>query len=311
MDAFEFAQAVAQTFGVEPRRHGREFRVPCPVHEIVGMHNPSLAVWEKGPRVHFKCMTGCHNNTVRAALKSRGVAVPGGGRMTSAQMHAAAVANEERRVAALTRARECLVDAKPLALGVPVWAYLDARRLSGIVEHYRTMGKTTLFASDDPLHPGSPALLGVILNLSDLKREQYPVKGIQTLSLLPDGSPRLAAGKKLRSISGQSKGFGVPFGIPSPHLLVAEGIESMLAGMELLDVSFGVAVLSASNMPFLAIPEWVTKVTIVEDYDDAGMIAASDLMRELDKIGGIRIEIEHWVGPPGWDAADELVKRRS
>jgi hypothetical protein len=85
----------------------------------------------------------------------------------------------------------------------------------------------------------------------------------------------------------------------------------MLAGMELLDVSFGVAVLSASNMPFLAVPEWVSEVTIAADNDRPGIEAAWQLKGELIPFE-IDAQVEMWgASGSGWDAADELMKRRS
>jgi hypothetical protein len=134
------------------------------------------------------------------------------------------------------------------------------------------------------------------------------VVGLSLLSLYGDGVPRLAegTGKKFRSVLGQQAGAGVPYGKPGPHLLVAEGLESMLAARQLLKIDFGIATLAAPNMRVLAVPEFVRRVTIAADNDTPGLEAAADLKNELGHLG-LPVDIKVWGEPKsGWDAADEL-----
>lgn len=312
-----FAREVAETFGVRPRRHGREWRVPCALHEADGKgHNPSLAIWDRAPGVvRWKCMTGCPRDAVRAALKARGVVVPGQGGATAEQQLAAARAKEEGRVQALLKARDAYQTSTDVKAGDPVDRYLKGRG----IDLATIPGMSSIRTAVCPVH-GGPALLGMIVDLTSLPPNALlhrllevpaPAKratGIMTLSLNEDGTPRLIDGKKFRSIAGTQKGFGVPFGVPGPHLVVAEGVETMLSAMILLEVPFGVAVLSASNMATLAVPEWVEEVIIAEDCDDPGRAAADATLRAMEPF--FRVRIEGWRGPDGWDANDELMKRK-
>lgn len=316
--AESFATEVAQTFGVRPRRHGREWRAPCPVHEADGgRHNPSLACWDRAPGVvRFKCMTGCDKAAVRAELRRRGVQVPGQGGMSAEQQLAAAKAKEAGRVAALQKARDSFRESGDVKVDDPVDRYLKGRG----IDLGALSGMSTIRTAVCPIH-GGPALLGLIVDLTSLTPNgllhrllEVPAPapratGIMTLSLNEDGTPRLVDDKKFRSIAGTQKGFGVPFGVPGPRLVVAEGVETMLSAMILLDVPFGVAVLSAGNMPFLAVPEWVEKVTVAMDNDAPGRAAAQALREALDACG-VPSGAMGWEGPDGWDANDELMKRR-
>ena len=303
MTAEEFATQIAATFGATPARVGREYRVFCPHHEADGgVHKPSLAVWDKGSgRCAWKCMTGCSKETVKAALKARGVSVPGSGPLTTEQMLANALANEARRVDSLKRAWEAYSVSVPVAEGDVVDVYLKSRG----IDVTRMPGAGTIRTSLQD------AMVGLILDLTTLRDETPKAKGVMTLALNTDGTPWLSPdGRKLRSIVGTQRGYGVPYGVPGPHLVVAEGVETMLSAMILLEVPFGVATLSAANMASLIVPEWVRQVTIAEDNDEAGQSAADATLRSLE--GLVRVEIQTWGAwrGEGWDANDELMARK-
>lgn len=303
------ARQIADTFGTKPSRQGREWRCHCPVHEADGgRHKPSLAIWatsEKGYAV--KCMTGCDKSLVWAALRQRGIqgAQRGGTSVEDQAKHRAW--REQHRVEQLQKVQELLMDAKAVEDGSPTWHYLTSR---GLDTSYATNAIPTMFDVEDPLFPGSPAFAAVIADPTTMDAERPRVVGATILSLLPGGKPRIGitSNKKLRSIIGNSKGFGVPYGHPGSTLVVAEGVESMLAARQLLDIPFGIATLAAPNMPFLAVPEWVSEVVIAADNDTPGMEAAASLATDLG-LAGIRVSIERWgaVGS-GWDAADELAQ---
>lgn len=316
MTAEEFAEQVAATFNTRPRRHGRELRVPCSLHEADGgVHRPSMAVWDKGGgRFAFRCLTGCSQAALKDALKARGVAVPRNGPRTTEQQLAAAKANEERRVGSLQRAKASLLAAEHIQVDDPVDAYLQSR---GISIHGRNDFLTVLKAPDPEIVTTGLAgerfaLLGLICDLSTLRQKPIRSTGIMTLSLNNDGTPRLVDGKKFRSIVGTQAGFGVPFGKIGPHMVVAEGLETAISALELLGGDFCVATLSASNMPNLAIPEWVRKVTIVEDNDGAGVAAAAALEKSVEEF--FEVETVRYGGPDdmgtGFDANDELMRRK-
>jgi len=302
--AENFAHAIAATFGTQPQRHGREWRCFCPVHEADGgVHRPSLAVWDRPSGYGFKCMTGCSRETIRAELAARGVTVEGGGSKDPRERAMARLKDEERRHLSLLTAQEIILNAHVPARGGPVETYLRSRHLK-------------VYDSLELVLEGEEGLVGTICDLTSLTYPwnydaQIRVTGCSVLSLNKDGTPRLKDGKKFRSIVGTSRGYGVPFGKPGRTLLVAEGIETMIAGMELLDVGFGVAVLSASNMANLAVPEWVDTVVIAQDNDQAGVQAGMSLGFELVRVG-IHVRCETWgEHGSGWDAADELMRRKN
>lgn len=302
MPAEEFATQIAATFGTQPKRVGQEYRVFCPSHEADGgMHKPSLAIWDKGGgRCAWKCMTGCSKETVKAALKARGIKTPGAGPVTTEQMLATAQADAARHLDSLRKAQHSYLNSTDIKPGDPVDVYLKSRA----IDISTIPGMSTLRTS---IEDDEAFLVGVIADLTTLRDDSRKAKGITTLSLNLDGTPRLAPdGKKYRSIVGTQKGFGVPFGVPGPHLVVAEGIETMLSAMLLLKIPFGVAVLSSANMASLAVPSWVERVTIAADADEPGCTAAAGLFAELHGTG-VRTNIAGWgEAGSGWDANDEL-----
>lgn len=305
--AQDFAERVAATYGERPHHHGRELRVRCPCHEAEGFHKPSLAIWLGGDgHPKLKCMTGCPREAVRAALRARGVPVSGPAAISVEDAFAARQAREARRVEQLTIARDIILKSRGVLEHDPAARYLKARHL----DVPTTGDMFTLRVGDDPVHKSCPALIGVICDLSTIKDGHAQATGMQSLSLMQDGTPRLGPdGKKFRSIMGTQSGFAVPLGKPGPNLVVGEGIESTLAAMKLLDIGFGAAVLSASNMAPLVIPEWVRKIVIAADNDPAGIAAAQALQKSVK--GLVLINYFVWgAAGSGWDAADEWAKKQ-
>lgn len=307
MTAEELATRLASTYEATPRRVGQEYRVFCPVHEADGGdHKPSLAIWDRGNnRVAWKCMTGCDKSAVRAGIVARGVSLPSAGPQTTEQMMANAAANERRRLESLTKAWEAYNTSFDVKAGDVVDTYLRSRAID--ITKIPSMG--TIRCS-----PDTNTMVGLIVDLTTLTDATPKAKGVMTLALNADGTPwKDPEGRKLRSIAGTQKGFGVPFGVPGPHLVVAEGVESMLAAMILLNIPFGVATLSAANMPPLAIPEWVRRVTIAQDQDAPG-IAAGYALRDTLNLCGVPARARNWGAgegvPEGWDANDQLMKNQ-
>jgi hypothetical protein len=306
--ARDFAERVASSFGTTPRRHGREFRAPCPVHEADGSnHTPSFAVWDKpGGGVAWKCMTGCASNAIRSALKARGVPVSSGAAVSIEELYAQRHSAEGRRLDQLQKAADIVLGNSAFAsLDTPAHTYLQSR---GLGEWCRL---PTIRAAFDP-GTKSAALAAVICDLSSLRRPQLRTLGVSMLYLNNDGTPKMVGGKKFRSILGTSKGFGVPLvDGGSDTLVVGEGVESTLAAMTLLGRLQGCAVLSAANLPFLIVPEWVRRVTIAADNDAAGIKGAEALYAGMRAVG-VACEIVKWGDAgSGWDACDELKKRKN
>jgi hypothetical protein len=123
--------------------------------------------------------------------------------------------------------------------------------------------------------------------------------------------PAGAKPKKHRQVIGLQRGFGVPWGIPGPEVVVAEGVETMIAACQLTGVPFGIACLAAANMPAMAISDRIKSVTVVPDNDTPGKEAAAALKQELEWCG-THCDIYQWPEdrPRGWDANDEINRDR-
>lgn len=307
MDAKTYAERVASIWSKKPRRHGREFRVPCPVHEgDGGQHTPSLAIWDV-PSGGFamKCMTGCPGAAIRRELVRWGVSSPTS-RRTTAEALAMRAAIEAARVEKLTRAVDLWEDSVPVADGDAVAKYLASRGLWPLPDGCRDQ----IMTATDSIYAGFPALLGCVVDPMTLCDEQVTLTGVALLSLMKDGTPRMDRGRKTRSIMGTQKGMGVALGVPGATMVVGEGIETTLSAMRLMSEPFGIATLSASNMPTLGIPPFVRHVIVAQDADEAGRDAAMNLLSNLVRLRSVSGDIRWWDGPKGWDANDELLKRR-
>ena len=305
--AEETAAQIALAMGSKMRRHGREWRVPCPVHENDGgNHNPSLSLWDKpGGGFAMKCMTGCAKPAIVTALKTLGVALPKAPALTPEEKVAQLAAREQSRIEKVTAARDLFDNSDPILKGGAVDYYLQGRGLSwGIYS-------PTVRGVADPLHPSSPALLCPIIDLTTYRDPEPLCTGVVTLSLKSDGTPRLDGhGHKLRSVHGIQRGYGVVIGATySERMVVGEGVETVIAAMELLDCPLGVATLSSSNMRPLRVPSWIHRVEIAADDDAPGLVAANQLEASLRKWCSTRVLV--WgEGGTGWDANDELMKRK-
>jgi hypothetical protein len=303
--AKELAERIAAAGNGKMRRHGKEWRVYCPVHEHDGgEHSPSLAIWDRPNGIPaMKCMAGCERKTIGIALRNLGIEMPKTPPLTPEQKMERAARIEEERVAKVSDARDILEDSVPAFWNSAVTCYMARRG----IDHYDSEVCREVI---DPLHPNSYAMCCPIVDLMTYRDPEPMCHGVSLLSLHADGKPRLMGdGHKLRSIHGVQKGFGVVSGDKnSTTLLVAEGVETMYAGMALLDIPLGVAVLSSSNMRPLRIPEWVHRVVVAADNDEPGQVAALNLQRSLAKI--VPVSISTWGDTPGWDANDELMRRK-
>ncbi len=251
-------------------------------------------------------MTGCDQRAVTAALRARGIAIPNRGQLTTEQQLAIARDDEARRIEGLRKSQQMLGEASFLDGDDAASLYLKGRGID-------TVGcnnfKTIMVAPDFNLPPGK-CLLGVICDLTTLHEKPIRSVGVSMLSLTDTGEAKLVGGRKFRSIVGTPRGFGVPYGRLGPHMVVAEGIESAISALQLIEgADFAVATLSAANMPHVAIPSWVRSVTIAADNDKPGLDAATALRISLRDL--MPCDIRGWPGSEGFDANDELMRRRA
>ncbi|MBU6371401.1 MAG: toprim domain-containing protein [Alphaproteobacteria bacterium] len=115
-----------------------------------------------------------------------------------------------------------------------------------------------------PLRGERPALIGGVSKLS----APHDVIAIQRIFLEPPGRKCSELEKPKLSL-GPITGGGVILGDVRDALVIAEGIESALSASRALGLP-AVAVLGASNLPKLEIPDTVRRVVIAPDRDEGG-----------------------------------------
>ncbi|MCG7985040.1 MAG: toprim domain-containing protein [Candidatus Thiodiazotropha lotti] len=87
------------------------------------------------------------------------------------------------------------------------------------------------------------------------------------LTYLRNGNKaNVPSAKKIMPPYGTVKGAGVYLGRIASHMIIGEGIETTLAGMQMHNLS-GIAAISASGMEHLQLPESVNEITILADND--------------------------------------------
>jgi Toprim domain len=306
----DFIERYTAAFDVAAKRFGREWRVPCPIHEADGAHhNPSLAIWSKdGVNVSFHCMVGCKHADITMRLADRGV-LPAQRKLTLLEASRRRADEDRANEQSKRAAANYVTRSKPLLPDGIMAPYLASR---GLV--LRNEECNYLRIGEDKDRRGCNVLIGVIVDPTTLTSESVRAVGITVTMFLPDGRPlvsKTSGGKsvKQRRIIGKVRGCGVPLGTPSPEMVVGEGIESTLSAMRLLDKSFGIATLSAQNIPALALPSFVRKIWIAADNDEAGQSAAFEAALHW-RAQRYDVLIRKWGDTRGWDANDELMAQQ-
>ena len=125
--------------------------------------------------------------------------------------------------------------------------------------------------------------------------------------LRPDGKGK-ADVEPQRKVLGSIRGGAVRLAPIGDTLLVGEGIETTLSGMQLFDLP-GWAALSTGHMRKLVLPPEVRSVQILADSDDGGAgIAAAQAAAALWRREGRQVEV--WPAPAGKDWNDVLREAR-
>lgn len=302
--AKEFADKAAALTGATPRRYGREWRVPCPVHENDGRaHSPSLAIWisAKG-RVSFNCMVGCRWKDVANQFIHAGI-MPRPQHMSAAEWQAADEAQARENANKRAQAKALLAEAREIAPTDSVTLYLRERGIN-LTEGERRFLRTV----DDPHHANCQMLLGIICDGMTIAKPDVRAIGVQTLALDENHEPRLGRkGHKLRDNLGLLHGGAVFLGSNARELVVGEGIESTLSAMRLLERSFGAACLGADNMANLELPPFVRSIWLVPDNDVGGEMGAFKCIAVWRP--RLTVTVKMWGNRgTGWDANDQLLK---
>lgn len=251
------AERIASALG--GHRSGLGWSCHCPAHED---RNPSLSVGigEDG-RILVHCFAGCAQADVIAALKVRQL-WPGPRRAHPYSASTAAVPSSRKTRGFSPSAQRIWQKAHDLR-GTPAETYLRSRGLDLELPASLRFRPTLRHKTGQLL----PAMVAGITGISGNE-----IVAIHRTFLRADGSGK-ADVEPQRMMLGPCHGGAVRLGPVADHVLVGEGIETCLSGMQASGIPAWAA-LSTSGLAALILPADVRRVTILADGDDAGETAA-------------------------------------
>ncbi len=243
----------------------------CPVHKD---DTPSLSIKQgAGGIVLFYCHAGCEYNDIVNALRARGV-LNGRGKISKK-----VVVMRENDSERTEKALEIWRESRP-AIGTLVETYLRARGISlPLPDSIRFHPK--LRHSSGETCPGMVALVTSSI-------DNVPVAVHRTF-LARDGRSKAKVSPS-KMMLGPCRGGVVRLGDLVPKLLIAEGIETALAGMAIFKRAAWAA-LSTSGLKRLDLPTSVKEVHILADNDEPGKQAAAEAQARW-AAGGVIVRIQ-------------------
>jgi hypothetical protein len=254
------AQLIAKALG--GKKVGASWVACCPAHN--DYRKPSLALRDGGDgRVLVRCHAGCDQKAVIAALRTRGLWGANGSDSPSWPQRPRPNGAEPDPDAAKRQSALALWQAARPAVGTLVGVYLASRGI-------RLPVPATLRFSPALKHPeGSiwPAMIALVTNGVN----GMPL-AIHRTFLTHDGSGK-APVDPAKMMLAPCRGGAVRLAESGAPLLVAEGIETALSGMQMSGHPAWAA-LSAPGLRSLDLPSSVRDIIVLADGDDAGEAAA-------------------------------------
>jgi hypothetical protein len=285
------AEMIAKALG--GRKSGVAWIACCPAHKD---RSPSLSVKaaEDGKAL-VHCHAGCGQEQVIAALKARGIWQESGSTSVSSGSKRSTAdskfnIDDLKRTEAALRIWEATVPAG----GTPAEVYLRSRGIIIVPSMLRFHP-----ALKHPTGQSWPAMVALVVNGSDGK----PL-AIHRTFLARDGHGK-APIEPAKMMLGPCRGGAVRLGPVGDRLMVAEGIETALSGMQATGRPTWAA-LSTVGMRALDLPVAVREVIVLADGDKPGEVAASEAAMRW-KREGRRVRIAR--PPQGRDFNDMLVGR--
>jgi putative DNA primase/helicase len=280
------AARIARALG--GKREGVSWLALCPAH--MDRKKPSLALRDgDGGILLVHCHAGCEQGAVIDALRARGLWGLNGSASPSSQQRpkpggAGPDPDDVKRKAALAIWQA----AKPAA-GTLVGVYLAARGI------HLPPPESLRFhpALKHPSGSSWPAMIGLVVNGVD----GTPIATHRTFLAL-DGSGKAPVEAKM--MLGGCGGGAVRLGEPGAPLLIGEGIETALSGMQMSGHPAWAA-LSTSGLRALDLPEDVRDVIVLADGDDAAALSCGWRWKQE----GRRVRIAR--PPRGCDFNDTLM----
>jgi putative DNA primase/helicase len=257
------SQEIAHALG-SPKRIGDGWLACCPSHDD---RSPSLKIIDTedgGVAVH--CFGGCDWKAVRDALKVRGLLPGNAAKIDPKEIERRRAIRMEKEAAALRGRVNCArkIWAKSLPIdGSIAETYLRTRGLAG------PWPATLRFNPRLTYQPGLelPGLVAAITRWPDRS-----LCGIHRTFLRLDGLGK-AGVSTARKALGSLKGAAIRLSPAGKHLLIGEGVETVLSAAQATGLP-GWSAVSAGVMAGMALPDTVQTVTIAADHDPVGIQAA-------------------------------------
>jgi putative DNA primase/helicase len=280
------AAEVAKALG-GARRAGSGWQCHCPAHDD---RDPSLSVRDTADgKLLAHCHAGCRQEEIIDALRSRKLWGPLSARPCAGRQSGDVRDGHERVEAALATWHAAVP-----AEGTLVETYLASRGL-------RLPLSDVLRFHAGLRHPSGdvwPGMIGLVT------RPDGAFQAIHRTYLARDGRAK-APVEPTRMMLGPCRGGVVRLAPAGEVLMLGEGVESSLAGMQASGHPAWAA-LSTSGLRALDLPSEVREVIVLADGDDAGEAAAKDCALRWTR-QALRVRIAR--PPRGLDFNDVLMGR--
>ena len=227
----------------------------CPAHAD---RSPSLSVRVGHSSLLFKCFAGCDTRDVLREI--RGLS-PGATDPLAVPSNEISNAGNDHHRWFRIRARDLWAEARAIA-GTPADTYLLKRALAPVTAALRYHPRVPLGKA--PQLAFRPALLAAV-------RERGTLVAVQRTFLDPDRARRARDLANPRRMLGRP-GMGSVVLAPATETLgLAEGVETALSAMALLDIPVW-AVLGSERLARVIIPTGVNRLLLLPDNDRAGRL---------------------------------------
>jgi putative DNA primase/helicase len=250
----------------------------CPAH--ANSKTPALSVSVRDGRLLVNCKSGCSQEAVIAALKSRGLwPEKSKSRTKAAKVHSEQddAKQDEEHGERFSRARGILHVASE---------HRKSKRTASMLKNYLS-GRGIDFVPSNALllpAPKSSALLGKFFPamVMPVIRDDR-LAGAHVTFLSQDGTAKLPADTPRKMYGAVAGGFVQLSKIdPQQSLIVGEGVETVLSAMQITGLP-GLAAMSAPNLAKVRPPK-CRDVIIAADNDKAGRKAAEQAARHLNSL---------------------------
>ena len=230
-------------------REGAGWRCRCPVH---GGRSLSLRVGHTRKLLAY-CFAGCNFPEIAAALRDLDLS-DASGATSSTKPH---VDRDQR----IEQAKRLYARAEPAA-GTPVEQYLHSRGITMPVP--KSVGYARFFPHRDGY--SYPAMVAAIV---DVAGEQIGTHATFLVDFADKAMRRECRGSLHGGAVRLADLSTVSLSVNAPQLIVAEGIETALACMEMFDIPAWAA-LSTSGLMALELPPEIKNVIVAADNDTSG-----------------------------------------